>query len=191
MKMRMLALALVAAAAALHVLVTMPLQRRAAVDGDEYRRLRDVRRQVQSRLARLERAESLRRQAAGVFNAAGPEDVIRLVRRSLIGSLEGAAVSKVRMSVRPGGREQVAVAVTLNAEGDFEDVVRLSGHVARTGSGLVLQTVTFLQQRPAVGLELEAVGLSGGARREPAASRGSSGLALRRGRVPGPGAERT
>ena len=62
--------------------------------GDEYRRLRDERRQAQSRVARLERAESLRRQAARVFNAAGTEDVVRLVRRSLIGSLEGAAVSR-------------------------------------------------------------------------------------------------
>ena len=65
------------------------------------------------------------------------------------------------MSVRPGAREQLAAAVTLNAERDFEDVVRLSAHVARPGSGLVLQTVTFLQQRPGVGLALEAVGLSG------------------------------
>jgi hypothetical protein len=160
MKMRMLALALLAAAAAVHVLVTVPLQRQAAVDGDEYRRLRDQRRQVQSRVARLERAESLRRQAAGVFNGEGTEDVIRLVRRSLIGSLEGAAVSKVHMSVRPGSREHVAAAVTLNAQGEFEDVVRLSGHVARTGSGLVLQTVTFAQRRPGVGLVLEAVGPS-------------------------------
>jgi hypothetical protein len=157
----MIALALLAAAAAVHVLVTMPAQRQAAVDGDEYRRIRDQRRQVQSRLARLERAESLRRQAAGVFNAPVSEDVVRLVRRSLIGSLEGAAVSKVRMSVRPGGREHVAASVTLNAEGEFEDVVRLSGHVARTGSGLVLQTVTFAQRRPGVGLLVEAVGPGG------------------------------
>jgi hypothetical protein len=157
----MLALALLAAAAALHVLVTVPMQRQAAVDGDEYRRLRDQRRQVQSRVARLERAESLRRQAAGVFNAPAAEDVVRLVRRSLIGSLEGVPVSKVRMSVRPGGREHVAAAVTLNAEGDFDEVVRLSGHVVRAGSGLVLQTVTFAPRRPVVGLVVEAVGPSG------------------------------
>jgi hypothetical protein len=173
--MRLLALALLAAAAALHVLVTVPSQRRAAVDGDAYRRLRDERRQAQSRLARLERAESLRQQAAGVFNAAGADDVVRLVRRSLIGSLDGAAVSKVHMSVRPGGGEHVAAAVTLNAHGEFEDVVRLSGHVARAGSGLVLQTVTFAQRRPGVGLTMEAVGPSGGARRRESVAPPSGG----------------
>ncbi len=161
MRARLLALALLAAAAAVHVLVTVPLQRQAAIDGDEYRRIRDQRRQVQARVARLERAESLRRQAATVFGASGADDVVRLVRRSLIGSLEGVPVSKVRMSVRPGGREHVAASVTLNAEGDFEDVVRLSGHVARAGSGLVLQTVSFAQRRPGVGLVLEAVGPAG------------------------------
>ena len=158
----MLALALLAAAAALHVLVTVPLQRQAAVDGDEYRRLRDQRQKAQSRVARLERADSLRRQAAGVYSGAGGDDVVRLVRRSLIGSLDGASVSKVRMSVRPGGREQVAALVTLNAEGDFDDVVRLSGHVARVGSGLVLQMVTFAQRNtPGVTLMVEAIGPAG------------------------------
>lgn len=161
MRARLLALALLAAAAALHVLVTVPLQRQAAVDGDEYRRIRDQRRQLQSRVARLERAESLRRQAATVFGTSTAEDVVRLVRRSLIGSLEGVPVSKVRMSVRPGGREQVATSVTLNAEGDFEDVVRLSGHVVRAGSGLVLQSVIFAQRRPGVGLVVEAASPAG------------------------------
>lgn len=158
MKARLLALALLAAAAAVHVTVTLPAQRQAAIDQEEYRRIRDERRRAQSRLARFDRAEALRRQAAAVLTAPAAEDTVRLVRRSLIGSLEGIPVSNVRMSVRPGaGREQVA-AVTLAADGDFEDVVRLSGHVARVGSGLVLRSVSFARRPSLVGLTVEAVG---------------------------------
>jgi hypothetical protein len=155
---RLLALGLLAAAAAVHALVTVPLQRQAAIDGAEYRRVRDARRLVQARLARLERAETLRRQAAAVFRAPAPEEIVRIARRSLIGSLGDAPVSNVHLSVRPGGREHVATAVTLDADGGFEDVIRLSGHVARPGSGLVLQSVTFTSRRRSVSLSLEAVG---------------------------------
>jgi hypothetical protein len=158
---RALALVLVAAAAAVHLLLTVPLQRQAGADGDEYRRQREQRRQAQARLARLERGETLRRQAAAVLAGGSPEDTVRRVRRSLIGSLEGAPVSNVRLSVRPGLREQVAAAVTLNAEGGFGDVVRLSGQVARAGSGLLLQSVTFSARPPTVGLTIEALGAGG------------------------------
>jgi hypothetical protein len=157
-KARLLALALLAAAAAVHVAVTRPAQRQAAIGQEQYRRIRDERRQAQSRVARFDRAEALRRQAAAVFTAPAAEDSVRLVRRELIGSLEGVPVSNVRMSVRPGtGRDQVA-AVTLAADGDFEDVVRLSGHLARAGSGLVLRSVSFTRGPSRVGLTVEAVG---------------------------------
>jgi hypothetical protein len=159
--MRVLALSLLAGAAALHLLVTVPLQRQAGAHGDEYRRLRDERRQAHTRLSRLERAETLRRQAASVFTAPGSEDVVRLVRRSLVHSLEGSPVSGVRISVRPGGRDHVAAAVTLTAEGDFDAVVRLASHLVRSGSGLVLQTVLFSPRDPIVGLTLEAFGPRG------------------------------
>jgi len=158
-KARLLALALLAAAAAVHVLVTMPAQRQAAIEQEEYHRIRDQRRQAQARVSREGRAEALRRQAAAVFAAPAAEESVRLARRSLIGSLEGVPVSNVRMSVRPGmAREQVAAAVKLDAEGEFEDVVRLSGHVARAGSGLVLRSVSFARRPSVVGLTVEAVG---------------------------------
>jgi hypothetical protein len=158
--MRVLSLALLAAAAALHLLVTVPLQRQAGAHGDEYRRLRDERRQVHGRLARWQRAETLRRQAASVFTAGGSEDVVRLVRRSLVHSLEGSPVAGVRISVRPG-RDQVAAAVSVTAEGDFGEVVRLASHLVRAGSGLVLQTVLFSPRSPAVGMTMEAFGPRG------------------------------
>src|SRR6185503_17825425 len=112
-KARVLGLVLLAAAAALHVLVTVPRQQQAAADGDAYRGLRDQRRQVQSRLARIERADGLRRQAAAVFARGGTEDVVRDVRRAVIGTLEGTPVSNVWLAVRPGGRDQVAASVSL------------------------------------------------------------------------------
>lgn len=157
MRMRLLALALLAAAAAIHVLVTLPAQRQAAADGAEYRRVREQRRLVQARLARLERAEQLRRQAAAVFAAPAPEETVRLARRSLIASLDGLPLSNVRISVRPG-RDDVAAVVTLTAEGGFDEVVQFSGHVVRPGSGLVLQTVAFTTRQRVVSLTVDAVG---------------------------------
>lgn len=154
----MLALALLAAAAAVHLLVTLPLQRQTAADAEAYRRARDERRLVHARLARLERAELLRRQAAAVLAGTASEDTVRLARRSVIDSLEGVPVSEVRLSVRPGAREQVAAAVTLAAKGEFEDVLRLAGQLARAGSGLVLRTVSFSALRGSVNLTVEAVG---------------------------------
>ena len=161
MKARVLGLVLLAAAAALHVLVTVPRQQQAGADGDAYRGLRDQRRQVQSRLARIERADGLRRQAAAVFARGGTEEVVRDVRRAVIGTLEGTPVSNVRLSVRPGGRDQVAASVSLNAEGGFPEVVRLASQVAGAGSGLLLQTVSFSPSPQTVGLAVEAVGLRG------------------------------
>jgi hypothetical protein len=158
MRMRLLALALLAAAAAIHVLVTLPAQRQAAADGAEYRRVREERRLVQARLARLERAEQLRRQAAAVFAAPAAEETVRLARRSLITSLDGVPLSNVRLSVRPGGRDDVAAVVTLTAEGGFDEVVQFSGHVVRPGSGLVLQTVAFTSRQRVVSLTVDAVG---------------------------------
>jgi hypothetical protein len=155
--MRLLALALLAAAAAIHVLVTLPAQRQAAADGAEYRGVREERRLVQARLARLERAEQLRRQAAAVFAAPAAEETVRLARRSLIASLDGVPLSNVRISVRPG-RDDVAAVVTLTAEGGFDDVVQFSGHVVRPGSGLVLQTVAFTSRQRVVSLTVDAVG---------------------------------
>jgi nitrous oxidase accessory protein NosD len=159
-KARVLALALLAAAAAIHLWATVPLQRQAGADGDEYRRLRDQRRQAQSRLDRAQRGENLRRQAAAVFASGGEGDVVRTARQSMLGALEGAEVSKVRLSVRPG-RDAVAATVTLVAEGEFQEVVRLSSHLVRAGSGLLLQAVTFSPGPTSVGLQVEALGPRG------------------------------
>jgi hypothetical protein len=156
-KARVLALVMLAAAAGLHLWVTVPAQRQAAADGDEYRQLRDQRRQAQARLARAERAETLRRQAAAVFAAGGDGEVVHAARQSLLASLEGAAVGGVRISVRPG-RHPVAASVTVHAEGEFQEVVRLSSHLVRTGTGLLLQAVTFSPGGGSVGLQVEAQG---------------------------------
>jgi hypothetical protein len=161
MRARLAALALVAAAAALHLLVTVPRQRQAGIDGEEYRRLRDERRAAQSRLARLDRADALRRQAGAVFAGSGPEELVRSVRRSVIQSLQGANVSEVRLAVRPGGRE-VATNVSLTASGSFQDVVRAASHVARGGSGLLLRAVSFAPGTTGVGLTVDAVSVESG-----------------------------
>jgi hypothetical protein len=160
-KARVAGLVLLAASVLVHLLVTVPRQQRAGEDGDAYRTLRDQRRQVQARLARMERADSLRQKAAAALGGGGAEEVVRGVRRSVISTLEGSAVSNVRLAVRPGGRDQVAASVSLSAEGGFTDVVGLSSQVARAGSGLLLQSVTFSPTVHTVGLVVEAVGPRG------------------------------
>jgi len=160
---RLIAGLVLLAALAVYVTVALPFRQRTAAAGDEFRRIREERRQARSRLAHLERGEALRRRTEEVFAGArtaagGP---VGVVRRSVVRSLEGVPVSGVRLGVRPGSRPPRMATVDLRAEGDFDDVLRLSGHLVRPGSGLVLERVIFTPRSASVTLILAAVGLGG------------------------------
>ncbi|HEY7410158.1 MAG TPA: hypothetical protein VII13_05425 [Vicinamibacteria bacterium] len=159
MSRRLLAgLGLFLLALAVHFALARPWRRSAVAAGAEEGRLRDERREVAHKRAALEKREAVRLRAAVPIAAREPGELVRAVRRSLVESLEGAGARGVRLGVRPG-RHAAAAAVSLAAEADFEEVMRLSGHLVRPGSGLVLERVRFSPRPGGVGLDVEAVGV--------------------------------
>ena len=148
------------AALLVYLVGARPLQEKALLAADEYRRARDERRAQQTRLLPLERREAALRQAAASFSSLsnGPTADPRGVRRAVVASLDGARVSGVHLAVRPG-RAPVAASVHLVASGTFHDVVLLSGHLVRPGSGLILDRLRLAPRPPLVDLDLEAFGL--------------------------------
>lgn len=147
----------------LYVAVARPLESRALAAGEEYRRARDQRRDARARVAELERRAAARARAAAILAAArnAPGGGVREVRRGVVDIVTRAGVSSVRLGVRPG-RPPVSASVSLSAEGPFADVVRLTGELARPGSGLVLDRVRLVSRPPRIGLDVDASGLGAG-----------------------------
>ena len=111
------------------------------------------------RLAALERADVLSARAARMETKAGTnDDAVARLRRSLLESLRGQAVSGVRLEVAPA-RAPLAAEGRLRALGSFADVVRLSGHLVRPGAGFVLKRVR-IARTPHGSLALEVEGMS-------------------------------
>jgi len=160
MNVRVAGLVLLLLAAVLYVAGAVRLESQAALASDEYRQARDRRRDARSRLAELERREAARTRAVAVLAAArnAPGGGVRDVRRRIVDLVTRSRVSGVRLGVRPG-RPPASAAVALSAEGSFAEVMRLTGELARAGSGLVLDRVRLGSRSSRVGLEVEASGL--------------------------------
>jgi hypothetical protein len=137
--------------------LALPLEHQTASSLLEVQRLDRERRQVSSRLVSLERREALSRRVSAAFSpeVVGSTGTVRALRLSVIGSLKQADVSGVRLAVRAG--EGRSTKVVVSAEGSFAEIVRLSGHVARPGAGLILERVGFISRPPDVTLSLEAL----------------------------------
>lgn len=143
MKPRLLAAALFLLALLLQLGVALPARREAAAGRGRLARLREEAQALRVRVARLERADEAGARAARMDlpPEAGADAVGRL-RRSLLSALGGQPVSGVRLAVRAGSRPFAAEA-RLRAEGDYGDLVRLSGRLVRPGAGLVLRRVSL------------------------------------------------
>lgn len=152
-----MAAAMLVLGVALWVAVAQPLQRTAQALDVEYRRLREEQRDGQGRLAALEgrRARARLVTEAAARSGRGP-DALRHARLSMIDSLAETPLSDVQLSVSTQPQRAVA-ALTLVAAGDFEDVVRASGHVVRPGTGLLLEHVAMRPKDEGVDLTVEAV----------------------------------
>jgi hypothetical protein len=150
---------LLALAAVVHWGLTLPLERRTSLSLLELKRLEAERRQAASRMASLERREALDRRLAAAFSPAVVSSMgtVRAVRLSVVDSLDDVDVSGVRLSVRAGLARTTKVSVV--AHGDFDDVVRLSAHLVRPGTGLVLERATFNSRASQVDLSLQAMGV--------------------------------
>jgi hypothetical protein len=164
---------LLGAGLVLYAVAAVPMRRQAEVAADEYRRARDEARDIRTRLARLERRDAAHARAATALSgAATPGETVRVVRRSVVQSLQGAHVSAVRLGVQ-AARPPFAARVRLSAEGPLEDVVTLAGRVSRPESGVILERVRFAPRADRVILDLEAVALARGSRPgDPARSAG-------------------
>jgi hypothetical protein len=161
MRIRVAAAVLVLLAVALHALVAMPLQSRAAAASEHYRQARDQRRAARARLAELERRESARSRAEAALAAArsAPGGGVRDVRRKVVDLVGRSRVSGVRLAVRPAP-PPASASVGLAAEGSFENVLRLTGELCRPGNGLVLDRVRLAARgAPRVALDVQASGL--------------------------------
>ena len=161
MKARVAAGLLVLAAVAVHLGLTTRYRAEASSSADEFRQVRDERRRVAGQLARSLRLEDAQRRAGRLpaQGEGGPLTPARAARLQVVRSLEGSGIEHVRFGVAPALVRPQAVNVKLKGEGSFEDVVRFAGHVARPGSGFLLQQVALDTQRERVGLSLEALGL--------------------------------
>jgi hypothetical protein len=162
MRARPAALLLAATAAVVYFGLALPARRAAADLGDEYRRIRERRREAAQRLSRTEReglGRLVRRTQASTREP--PTDALMSLRRSVLKSIQASGVSNVRLSVNPG-RGPVAGTVHLSAEGRFDEVVSLSGAVAPPGSGIVLARVRISPAADTIALDLDALSLGEG-----------------------------
>jgi len=161
-KARLLAAAPLVAALLLYVGLAAPLRARVVQARDEYGRARREKHQAQAQLAPLERRENARRQAAAVFTDAASSEggPAAALRRTVLSTLAGSGATGVRLAVRPGPREAT---VRVSASASYPEAVRLSGELARAGTGLILQRVRLEPRgdRRQIGLELDAVALQG------------------------------
>jgi hypothetical protein len=161
MSARRLGLGLLLAGLLVYVGVARPAWRAAADTGDEYRKAREQRREALQRLSKAERVRGARARAAGAVAAgSSPGAGLLELRRSVLSSLEGHAVSNVRLRVT-AGRAPVVARVSLSGEGGFAEVVGLAGGLVRPGSGLVLDQVRIRPAPVGATLEMEALSLEG------------------------------
>jgi hypothetical protein len=153
---RVLALALLGAAGALHVGVTLRAREAAAAAQDSYRRAREARRGVNQRLAAAERRASARDRLRAVLATAqkGPGDELARLRRDAIAAARNAGVTAVRLEVSRG-RAPVAAALSLSAQGSLPEVTALAAELP-TGRAVVLESVRF--EAVAGGLAVELRG---------------------------------
>jgi hypothetical protein len=158
MNKHLAAAALLAVAGAVYASAALPMRREAATIADELRRLRAQRRDVRSKLVTLERRTSVQRRAASAL--AGLEPVrggtLASTRRAILAALDEAAVSGVRLEVRPAAAP-LAAAVHLSATGSAAEIVRLTGRLTQAGTGIVLSQVRLTPSAGRLMLDLEAV----------------------------------
>lgn len=160
MSARPLAVFLLLVAASIYGGVAVPIRRSAIAVRDSDRRLRDERREAQSRLTALQHQRGAYERAVAALSAASAHggDPSRALRASVVESLGGTSLSGVRLVVQPG-RPPVGAHVRLSAEGAFPEVVRLCGHVVRPGTGVILERVRLRPSPTGILLELEGQNL--------------------------------
>ena len=144
----------------LYLGVDGPARRTLLRAGDEQRRLRGERRELQKRLLPLERADAARSRAEAALRAAPPPQgqEAQSLRKSALASVAGEPLSELRVAVRPGSGTRPA-AVELGCAGGLEAVLRTVDRMTQPGSGVVLSRARLAAAPLGVGLSLVAEGI--------------------------------
>jgi hypothetical protein len=158
-RLRLVAGLCVLAALGLHLGWTRRFRAAAAASADEYRQLRDERRQ-----AAVERARDARLAGApgriGIVPGTSPSAPLPgAARRLVVGTLASSGVSTVKLKVTPGGRAPAAASVHLTGAGSLDEVARFTGELVRPGNGLVLSSVSLVPREGHVALSFDALAL--------------------------------
>ena len=155
----MLAALLLVAALAVHVAWTRPFRAEASAAAEEYRRVRDERRQTVADLARDARLAAAPARVGLVPGASQTTPPARAARRLLVDALAASGVANVKLRVTPSLRAPVGASVHLTGVGSLDDVARFTGELARPGSGLVLSSVGLVPREGTVELSFEALAM--------------------------------
>lgn len=151
------------AACLLHLGFTLPTQRETTALHAEYERAAEKRRDVQDRLARIERraAEYARVSAVLAYapRGAGDGDPVAELRRSVVENLREVDLSAVRLAVGRG-RDPVGATIRVSGRGGLNDVVRFSGCLVQSG-GVILEHVRLSPDTTTLGFEISGVRLQG------------------------------
>jgi len=160
-KVRLLAAGLLLAAAALWTFWGRPLRQETLSLGDEYRRLRDQRRQMESG-AGHDRTGAARRRALSSL-ASNRGETLPTARRSALEVLAKAELGEVKIGVKRAklGSVTGAAQVRIQGSGSFAQVVKLAGQLTQPPTGFLLEQVSFTPRGERVEVAIEAWGLGG------------------------------
>jgi hypothetical protein len=154
-RLRALAIVFLLAAGSLHFGLARALRGRAEAAGDEFVRLRSAGHEARAREAAERRREARRAQAAAILARfpAPAADPLASLRAVALAALDGRSLSDVRLKVSPGtGRS--GPTLQLGAEGSFDEILRLTQALSR--SGVTLGRVGLRRSGAGVSLDLDA-----------------------------------
>ncbi len=158
MTRRSFGLALLVAAAVIHVGVTLPARRARDEAREAFARKREERERLRADVARLERrAPTARTQAPGEATAAA-----RALRQSLLRATRGLPVREVQIAAQADPRAGVAARGRLTAAGTQANLLRVAGRLAEPASGVVLELVRLIAGPGTHRLEVETISLRAG-----------------------------
>jgi hypothetical protein len=155
---RVTAALLVAAAAALHLGYTLPAREQIARTADDFKRLRDERREVVAAVAASQRRQAALMAAlhAASASASTPDTAVADARRTVVAALADTPLRNVRLSVRPGVAPSAAL-VQVQGVGSYPDAMAFSTRLLEPGSGLALSEARFNPSAAGVAFELALV----------------------------------
>jgi hypothetical protein len=160
MSRRVVSAVLLAAAVILHFAYTAPGRRDIALAQESFGRARAERARLLAQIARQARGEQVRMRVAHMdLKDPGPSpDPAARLRQSVLEAMRGLPLSGVHLSVTRASAP-LAATMSLQAQGGFPEIVKLSGRLVRPGAGLVLETVRFSPAGNG-GISMAAAGVS-------------------------------